>query len=603
MPEKTILVRSEIPESATWNAASVFENYEAWENSLKELPKVIAEIGLNKGSINESANTLYKSLQAVEEAYLIVYKVFVYAGMSNAVDTGNQIASRMNSQARGAYAQVLAAASFIEPELLEIGSEVLNQWMVEIPDLQKYKHYLNNLFRKQEHVRSSDVEELLGLVTDPFQNLENTTSLLVNSDLKFTPAHTFEGMDIPVTASTFDNMMAEVDRELRRTAYESYTTTFLGFKNTLASLLMTSVKASVFRMRARRHKSTLEDALFRDNIPEQVFYNLIDTYQRHLPIWRRYWSVRKKALGVDTLQPYDIWAPLTLNPPTLSYEEAVDLICKGLAPLGSNYVEIIRRGCHEQRWVDWMPNIGKLDGAFSGGAYGTHPFILMSFDGSMISLGTLAHELGHSMHSYLTWQNQPIVYSEYASFVAEVASNFHQAMLRAYLLNNIPDRDFQMGVIDEAMANFHRYFFIMPTLARFELEVHQREERGEGMSADDMNTLMADLFAEGYGDEMDYDRERIGITWATFTHLYMDYYVFQYATGISGANALANHILRGEPDAVDQYLEFLKSGSSDYPINVLKKAGVDLTSSDPVEETFQVLSGLIDKLEGLISKS
>jgi len=224
----------------------------------------------------------------------------------------------------------------------------------------------------------------------------------------------------------------------------------------------------------------------------------------------------------------------------------------------------------------------------------------MSFDGTIFSLSTLAHELGHSMHSYLTWEHQPVIYSDYSLFLAEVASNFHQAMVRAYLLDHSDDPDFQISVIEEAMNNFHRYFFIMPTLACFELEVHQREERGEGISADDMIGLMAALFAEGYGEEMKFDRQRVGITWATFSHLYADYYVYQYATGISGANSLSRRILNQTPGAVDDYLGFLKAGGSQYPLEVLRKAGVDLTTPKPVEETYAILAGLIDRLEALI---
>ena len=266
-------------------------------------------------------------------------------------------------------------------------------------------------------------------------------------------------------------------------------------------------------------------------------------------------------------------------------------------------MDILRRGCQEQRWIDVYPNQGKGSGAFSSGAPGTHPFIMMSYTDDSHSLGTLAHELGHSMHSYLTWHSQPLVYCDYSLFAAEVASNFHQAMTRAYLLDparNLP-RELQIGIIEEAMSNFHRYFLVMPTLARFELEVHQRIERGEGITADGMIELLADLCAEGFGDEMAFDREQVGIGWATFSHLYADYYVFQYATGISGAHALSNRILSGVPGAAEDYLGFLRAGSSLYPLDALRQAGVDLASPQPVEETFAVLSRLIDRLEALVT--
>jgi len=376
--------------------------------------------------------------------------------------------------------------------------------------------------------------------------------------------------------------------------------TFLRFKNTLASNLITSVKADVFTMRARGHESTLDLALFPWNLPTSTFYNLIDVFKKNLPTWHRYWRVRRNALGVEELHPYDIWALLSKVRPILPYERGTELICDGLAPLGQEYVATVRRGCTEERWVDVKPNKGKQGGAFSSGAPGVHPFIMMTYTDEVFSMSTLAHELGHSMHSYFTWQNQPVVYSDYGMFVAETASNFHQAMVRGYLLETVQDPAFQLAVLEEAMSNFHRYFFIMPTLARFELVVHEREEEGEGMSADDMIALMADLFSEGYGGEMHVDPQRVGITLATFPHLYVDYYVFQYATGISAANALAKRIRSGTPGAVDDYLNFLKSGNAVYPTDALKVAGVDMTTPAPVEAAFEVLAGYVDRLEKLV---
>jgi oligoendopeptidase F len=600
--EAVIQHHSEIDPRYTWNAASVFSSVEAWETEYDAVAAALPSLAPFQGRLAEGAAAFSATLEAVQSLARRVGILAVYAGMDYAVDTQNQPAAKRYGRVQGLSGQLAAASAFVGPELLAIGEATVRGWLVGDPQLAYLKHYVDNLFRKQAHMRSAEVEELLGFLAAPFANVETTASMLTDSDFKFPGATGSDGSAQPVTQGTLGKILAGADREARRVAWEGYMDTYLAYKNTLAANLLTSVKYNVFSMRARRHVSTLEMALAEHNTPVEVFHNLIATFKKNLPTWQRYWRVRRKALGIDILQPYDIWAPLTGSRPAISYEQAVEHICHGLAPMGEDYVATVRRGCLEERWVDAMPCQGKMGGAFSSGSSGTHPFIMMSYTDEVFSLSTLAHELGHSMHSYLTWQNQPVLYSDYGMFVAEVASNFHQAMVRAHLLANETDPAFQIAVIEEAMSNFHRYFFIMPTLARFELEVHQREERGEGLSADDMIGLMADLFAEGYGDGVHVDRERTGITWATFGHLYVDYYVFQYATGISGANALARRILAGTPGAVEDYLSFLKAGDSLYPVDALKLAGVDLTTPAPIEAAFEVLAGLVDRLEKLVGR-
>jgi oligoendopeptidase F len=526
-------------------------------------------------------------------------KLLTYAVMAHHVDTADQDASRRYGQAQAVYGQLLGALGFFDPEMLAIGQDKLTEWTRAEPRLAVYGHYFHDLFRRQAHVRSAEVETLLGMLADTFSGPRNTANLLTNADLTYRPAKASSGAELPMSVAALDKLLGSVDREARRTAWESHMDAHLAFKNTLASNLSTSIKQNVFSSRARQYGSTLEAALFTDNLPADVLHNLIDTFKRNLRTWQRYWAVRRRALGVETLQPYDVWAPLTDRRPELSYRQAVDMICAGLAPLGADYVSTLRRGCLEERWIDLYANQGKTDSQFSTGSPGTHPFILIRFEPDLSGMSTLAHELGHSMHSYLTWQTQPFIYSNYSLFAAEVASNFNQAMVRANLLAQNPDRDFEISVIEEAMNNFHRYFFIMPTLARFELETHQRMENGQGLTADDMIALMADLFAEAFGPEVAFDRQRMGMTWATFGHLYADYYVYQYATGISGANALASRILSGQPGAAEAYLGFLKAGSSLYPLEALRRAGVDLTTPEPVEATFAVLAGLVDRLEKL----
>jgi oligoendopeptidase F len=464
-----------------------------------------------------------------------------------------------------------------------------------------YEHYFDVLFSQQSHVRSEDVEEVLGLVRDPFSTAASIHSVLADTDLTFEPAVTSGGEQIEIAQGNIGALLTDSDRSVRRTAFEHYADSYLTYRNTMAQALAAGTKQHVFMARARRYDSALEASLSPNHIPTEVFHNLIDVFRRNLPIWHRYWAIRKEALGLDEFHPYDVKAPLVANPPEVSWEQAVDWIVDGMRPLGEEYVTALHNGVTRDRWVDVLPNLGKRSGAYSSGSQGTMPLILMSFTDDIYSVSTLAHELGHSVHSHFAWKTQPFVYSNYSLFVAEVASNFNQALVRGYLLKSNQDRDFQISVIEEAMSNFHRYFFIMPTLARFELEIHERAWRGEGLTADGMIDLMADLFAEGYGEGVTDDRERTGITWAQFpTHLYSNFYVYQYATGISAAHTLAEGVLEGTPGAAENYLAFLRAGGSLYPLDALRRAGVDMTSTEPVERGFKAMGDLVDRLASLL---
>lgn len=592
----TIPPRSAIDKAHTWNAESVFESRAAWAAEYQAMTDDLGKITPFEGRLGESAAVLADWFTLLEGLMRRVQKLYVYAGMSQSVDTNDQEAVSMAGQGQGLLSRFAAAAAFAQPEILSIGLDTLKAWVKAEPRLAVYDHYFDNLYRQGQHVRSAEVEALLGMVNDPFGTISNTAGLLVNGEIQFRPAVSSTGESIEVGQSNVHSLLDSPDREIRRTAWESYMDGYLAFKNTLASNLTATVKRDVFFMRARRYSSSLEASIFPNNLPPEVFHNLIDTFRKNIPTWHKYWAIRRRALGVEALHEYDIWAPLTTNEPVVSFEQSVDWICEGLKPLGADYVNVLRRGCLQDRWVDIYPNVGKRQGAFSSGGPGTHPFIMMSHGNSLGGMSTLAHELGHSMHSYLTWQNQPAMYARYSMFVAEVASNFNQALTRAYLMKTHSDPDFQIALIQEAMDNFHRYFFIMPTLARFELEVHQRAERGAGLTAKDMNALMVDLFSEGYGSEMQIHPDRTGITWATFQHMYMNFYVFQYATGISAAHALADRVLNGGDSAAQDYLSFLKAGNALYPMDALKLAGVDMTTPEAVEKTFAVMAGYIDRL-------
>ncbi|HCR71068.1 MAG TPA: oligoendopeptidase F [Anaerolineae bacterium] len=594
--------RKKVNKKYTWNKESVFKTPKDWEAALKAVLDDVPNVKKFEGTLSEGPAKLLEGIKAIEDLISRAQTVFMYAQFEYAVDTTNQASAGMVGKASSMAGQVAAATSFLNPELIQIGKEKLDAWVKENDKLAVYKQNFDDLFRQQAHVRSAEVEEILGMLADPFSGPGNSSSMLVNADFKFAPAKNSKGKKVEVTQGNYHSaLMEDTDRKTRQSAFESYHDKHIEFKNTLATNLSTSISANIFNMRVRKFESSLSASLFNNNVPDEVFHNLINTFKKKLPVWHRYFEIKRKALKLKDIQYFDMWAPIVKKKPKISFEKAVDLICESLAPLGKEYVDTVRQGCLKERWVDSAVNQGKMNGAFSYGSPGTHPFIMMSYTGEVGSMSTLAHELGHSMHSYLSWKNQPFVYSGYSLFVAEVASNFNQAMMRGHLLNTIKDKNFLIALIEEAVSgNFFRYFFQMPTLARFELETHQRVERGEPLTADSMQNLMADLFTEAFGPKVKIDRPRVGMVWSTFSHLFADYYVFQYATGISGAHALANKILRGEPNASEKYLGFLKSGSSDYALNVLKKAGVDLSTPKAVEETFSIMEGYIDRLEELV---
>jgi oligoendopeptidase F len=441
----------------TWNAESVFKSNKAWEKELKQIVADIPTIKKFQGKLKESPSVLLKALTAYEKLISRAQTAAMYAVFLYNVDTTNQQSAGMRSKAMGMYGQVASAVSFLQPEILAIGKKKINKWVRENKMLKMYEHSFEDLFRKQAHVRSAEVEEILGLVSEPLSGASTSTGVLTNADFKFGRIQDSKGRVYDITQGNFDSQLMHLtDRKARKLAYNTYMDQYVAHKNTLAANLSTSINANVFYMRARKHEDTLSASLFDLNIPTSVFHNLIDTFKKNLPVWHRYFELRRKALGLKKVAYYDMWAPIVKKNVKVSYEKAIDLIAESLAPMGKEYVSTLRRGALKDRWVDVYPNQGKSHGAFSYGTQGTHPFIMMSYTDEVTSMSTLAHELGHSMHSYLTWQNQPFVYTDYSLFVAEVASNFHQAMMRGHLLNSNIDKYFKLSLIEEAVGgNFY----------------------------------------------------------------------------------------------------------------------------------------------------
>jgi oligoendopeptidase F len=594
--------RSDIPTEHTWDATVIFGSHAEWEAACDAVGAQLPELAAYAGRLASSPATLAEYLQRADELVNKVDHIIIYTHLFLDVDTTNPEAAARADRANGLYARMRAALAFAEPEILAIGSEKLRGFIAAESRLGVYAHYFDDLERRRDHVRSAEVEELLGQIVEPFRSAARIHGILTDADMRFAPAQTNDGQTLDVAQGTISALLTHPDRAVRKSAWEHYADAHLAVKHATAACLATGVKQQVLLARTRRYPSALEASLAASNIPLAVFDNLIAVFRANLPTWHRYWRIRRTALGYDTLHGYDIKAPLTTQQTPVPFKLAVDWICQGLLPLGGEYVAAVRDGMLEQRWVDIYPNQGKRMGAYSSGAPGTLPYIFMSYNDDIFSMSTLAHEIGHSMHSYLTWQHQPLIYSDYSLFVAEVASNFNQALVRAHLLANQSDPSFQIEVIEEAMSNFHRYFFIMPTLARFEREIHERVERGAALTATTLNELMTALLREGYGDEVVIDEDRMGCTWAQFsTHMYSNFYVYQYATGISAAHALAEQVLSGDPAAAERYLAFLKAGGSLYPLDALTLAGVDMTSPAPVERAFATLTRLVDRLEALVT--
>ena len=596
MPEE-IPSRSEVAVEYTWDAESIFATEQAWEDEFKGIDASLESLGRFEGKLGSSPDVLMDWLKTYNELMKRVQDIFQYAMMFSVVDTADQAAGARSSRAGGLYARVSAAVAFAVPEMLQIGMATLKSWMASDVRLAVYHHYFEELEISRPHVRSTEVEQLLGQLSEPFDGPSTAHSLLSDGEIKFRPAIDSSGVEIEVSQPTIDLLLANPDRTVRQSAWESYADGYLAYQKTIATCVSAGVKQDAFQARARRFPSALEASLHSFHISAEVFHNVIETFHSHVHVWHRYFDVLRRALRCDTLYVYDIKAPLAKSSPKVTYAQSIEWICEGMAPLGADYVGAMRKGLVEDRWVDVLPNRGKNMGAFSSGHKGTRPFIFMSYDEDLFGMSTLAHELGHSMHSYLAWQNQPDVYSGCGS---EVPSNFNQAMTRAYLLNAVPDRDFQITLIQEALSNFHRYFLIMPTLARFELEIHSTIERGDALTADGMNDLMSSLFQEAFGDKVEIDKDRLGITWAQFpTHIYGNIFMFLYTIGIAGAHALSEPILAGVSGAAQRYLEYQMAGGSVYELDGLKHAGVDMTTPEPIAKTFGVLEQLIDKLEAL----
>ncbi|MFD2045356.1 oligoendopeptidase F [Ornithinibacillus salinisoli] len=598
---KELQKRSEVPIENTWRLEDIFETDEAWETELKNLKNDIPKVTTYQGKLDSSADTLYEVLRLQDEISERLGKLYTYAHMRYDQDTTNSFYQALNSKAENVLTIASSSMSYLVPEILAIDESKLKSFLEEKEELKVYEHTLNEITRQRDHVLSEREEELLAEASDPMSAASKTFSMLNNADLTFPSVKNEEGEEVDLTHGRYVGFLESKDRRVREEAFKTMYARYGEFKNTFASTLSGVVKTHNFNAKVRNYDSARQSALDNNNIPEQVYDNLVEAVNEKLPLLHRYAKLRKKVLGVDELHMYDMYTPLVKDVEMkISYEQAQEYTLESLKPLGEEYVNILKEG-FENRWVDVEENKGKRSGAYSSGTYGTNPYILMNWQDNVNNLFTLVHEFGHSVHSYHTRKNQPYRYGNYSIFVAEVASTCNEAILNDYLLTNLDDEKQKLYILNHFLEGFRGTVFRQTMFAEFEHEIHQRAQEGEALTADKLTEIYYNLNKKYFGDDVVSDEE-IGLEWARIPHFYMNYYVYQYATGYSAATALASKILEGEEGAVDRYLDFLKAGSSDYPIEVLKTAGVDMTSKQPILDALAVFEEKLEEMEKMLLK-
>jgi oligoendopeptidase F len=596
---QTFKKRSDIPTEYTWDLESIYARDEDWEHDFQTLQQKLPELIALKGTLAQSGEALLRVLQKRDEIAEMIEKLYVYASKRRDEDTTNSTYQGMTDRAMQLYVEVSTSSSFIEPEILALPQERLDQDLQEVAGLALYKHQLSDLNRLRPHVRSAEVEAVLAAAGEIIGAPGKIFSMIDDADLKLPTIKNEQGEEVELTQGNYAIYIRSKDRRVRQEAFEALHNTFLKQRNTLATTLSSEVKGALFQARQRNYATNREGALAGRNIPVSVYDNLIETVGVHIPLLNRYMKLRKRVLKLDELHMYDLYTPIVEETDDeISYEQARDTIIQALSPLGDKYTSILQQA-FTQRWIDVYETPGKHTGAYSGGAYSTRPFILLNFQGKRNDMYTLAHELGHSLHSYFTRSNQPFQYGDYTIFVAEVASTFNEGLLTEHLLKTTTDRATRIALLNHSLEEIRGTLFRQTMFAEFEHQVHRNAEQGIALTTDSLSEMYRALNTKYYGAEAVIDK-LIDIEWARIPHFYYNFYVYQYATGISAACALVQQVLQEGQPAVDRYLHFLSSGSSDYSINLLKKAGVDMTTPEPIRQAFQLFETHLSEMEKML---
>ncbi|WP_436345608.1 oligoendopeptidase F [Natronorubrum sp. FCH18a] len=596
--------RSEVDEDYTWDLESIYASDDDWEAAYEAITDRVDELAAYEGQVTDDADTLLEILELRDEIMREVSMVASYARMRRDEDTTNQQYQALTARAQSLASDAHSAASFIDPELQELTREEFEAMADEEPALETYDHYVDDVLRMKPHTRSAEVEELLAELGEVTGATGEVYNMLANADMAFPTVEDSDGDAVEITQSNFVNLLKRPDRDFRRTVHEEYYDEWETLRNTVASAYKNSVKADVKTAQARNYDTAREAALDGPNVPVDVYDTLVDSVHENIDKLHHHAELKRQALEVEELQMWDVYMPLTGDEgPDLEYDQAAEYVVDSLAPLGEAYKSRVAEGL-ESRWVDVYENEGKQSGAYSGGTYDTQPFILMNYQDDISSMYTLAHELGHSMHSELTKDEQPFVYSNYEIFVAEVASTVNEALLTSHLLETVDDPEFKKHVLNEFLERVRSTLYRQTLFAEFEHEAHELEENGEPLTAGRLDDLYRGLKAEYYEPAVVDDR--IAREWMRIPHFYRAFYVYQYATGISAALAIVDDVLPngagGEPnrDAAEDYLEFLRRGSREYPLELLRIAGVDMSTSEPIDRALESYGQRLEEMDALL---
>lgn len=591
--------RKDIDSKFKWKLEDIYSDTDLWEKDFKTVKELTGQMGTFKGKLATSAETLLDCFKKSDELLSLNDKVFVYARMKRDEDNGNSTYQALTERASTLATEVFAGISFIVPEMLSIPEDKLMSFLNSNKELSVYMFMVQENLRQKEHILSENEEQILALSSEISDTAGDIFTMYNNADIKFPYIRDEKGEEIEVTKGRYTTLMESRDRRVRKDAFEAMYSTYSKMKNTLGASLTGNVKKNRFYSIVRKYPSALAASLDNDNVPVEVYDNLIETVNKNLHLLDRYLKLRKKVLKLDELHMYDLYVPMVEEyDKKVKYEEAKKLVKEGLQPLGEEYIGYLQKGL-DSGWIDIYENEGKTSGAYAWGAYKTHPYVLLNYQDNINDVFTLAHEMGHALHSYYTNMTQPYAYSEYKIFVAEVASTVNESLLMRYLLPKAESKQEKAYLLNHYLEEFRGTVFRQTMFAEFEKLIHQKTEQGEALNAQELCDIYYGLNKKYFGETVTVD-EDIAMEWSRIPHFYSSFYVYKYATGFSAATAIAEKVLTEGKPAVDKYLEFLKGGGSNYPIELLKIAGVDLSSPQPIQDALKVFEKTLDELEELL---